>query len=152
MARLLILVAVTAALLAGGCATKVVASGCRLFSVDEGAWVAANHEILREIPVYPGSSLVGQRSRGEPDLDSCFRWPESGGAPYESFSTELKHRPPARVSSADISDFYAQRLAETGWRLEWHDGSTRAYARGAESLWLKTGGSTWSLLANHDRR
>jgi hypothetical protein len=128
--------------------------GCRLFSVDQDRWVAANKELLQEVPVYPGSMLMYESSDGASVArDRCIRAENSG--PYDSFHTDVRYRMPAGSEFADVAAFYRWELAKSGWQPGWHAGRLEfAYVRGNSFITVRSGLSEtfWEFVVNHDRR
>jgi len=88
--------------------------GCRLRSVDKGPYVAKNDAVLRRVPVYPGSYLVGSFSYGIPAPNACSG--RENGPPYDHFYTRRTFSKPSGTARGKIIRFYRKTLAPE-WRL-----------------------------------
>jgi hypothetical protein len=124
---------------------RVPFSGCRLFSVDEGPFVAANRALLDELPLFPGATRVFSSSSGfSVSNDRCFAFENSG--PYDSFQTSDRFTLPAKGQvltaappwydllgeSAQVPAvlvFYDRELPRRGWRLSHYSGGQIWYRR-----------------------
>lgn len=127
--------------------------GCRLFSVDQDEWVAANRALLEDVPVYPGSTLMYESSNGSAVAkDRCIRAENSG--PYDSYTTFVRYRMPAGSRFADVAAFYKRQLTRKGWRPGWYSGLEFAYVRGNAFATVRSarGETFWEFVVNHDRR
>jgi hypothetical protein len=77
----------------------VVSDGpCRLRSVDEDEFVAANRELLDALPVYPGASRTGSDSNGWYAGDACFGFAENSG-PIDRYETTDRFTLPVEGAS-----------------------------------------------------
>jgi hypothetical protein len=133
---------------------KVDPPGCRLFSVDTGASVAANRKVLDEIPVYRDSTLMYEVSHGSRVAnDRCLAFENSG--PYDSFATFVRYRMPPGSTFDDVAAFYSKQLGMRGWRLPkaWTP-LERTYVRGDARLNLQSaqGETFWELVVDHVSR
>ena len=126
---------------------------CRLFSVDEDAWVAANQELLDELPAYRTSTLMYESSNGSAFArDRCLGFENSG--PYDSYATFRRYDMPAGSKFAGVAAFYGEYLRGEGWSPYLRVGSLEvSYTRGDECLALRSaqGEMFFELVANHDR-
>jgi hypothetical protein len=157
--KILGLAGLAALVLVGSLAASVVVFksdallGCRLFSVDQDGWVAANRRMLEDLPVYPGSVLMYESSNGgSVAKDRCL--PAENSGPYDSFTTSVRYRMPAGSNFADVADFYERELTARGWRPGWHSGRYEfAYVRGDAFITVRSGVGApfWEFVANHDR-
>jgi hypothetical protein len=141
------------ALYAAGALGSGSGLGCRLSSVDEDEFVAANREMLKEIPVYPGSTLMYESSNGwAVAQDRCFPFENSG--PYDSYGTFVRYKMPTRTTFAEVDAFYRRELGARGWVLESYGGLERGYKRGEASLSVRSalGESFWEFVAVHKYR
>jgi hypothetical protein len=150
--KLIGLVALIPVVLIGLYVAEVDPPHCRLFSVDKGAWVAANQRLLDDVSVFPGSTLVDEGSNGGAIAsDRGFGFENSG--PYDSFWTERRYRMPAGAKFADVTTYYGNELGKRGWTLpKYWDRFRRAYLLGDTMLVLSSfrGEKFWQFTINHD--
>ncbi len=101
------------ALVVGSVAIDAAVRKCRLFSVDEDMYAAANRQVLATVPVYPGSQQINTGSIGEPAPKRCFNFENSG--PYDSFRTFVNYQSPIGTTPAKTLAFYDRHFAGRGW-------------------------------------
>jgi hypothetical protein len=135
-------------------AVSVVASDCRLRSVDEQAYVARNRAILDELPVFPRSELDSSSSNAWIASDACFGFNENG-PPYDAFETTDRYTLPEagtgvvaaswygidefgnRTGPAQVPavlGFYDRELAKLGWSVSHWSGPEVWFTNGEALL------------------
>jgi hypothetical protein len=133
-----------------GCGGVKSASGCRLRSVDKVSYVAANEEVFRQIPVFPGSKLLNSYSIGNPASNRCL--PTENGPPYDSFATTRWYSRPKATPTGAIVRSYRERLVPA-WQLRGYSATTpprdSAFRRGAAMVYISETDRGWELNVDH---
>jgi hypothetical protein len=129
-----------------GAKTATFPLGCRLASVDKGEFVLANHKVLEDVPVYPGSKLISETTSGFSVAgDRCLPMENSG--PYDSFATSRRYDMPVYARYEQVEAFYRNQLTARGWTLGWHSGPEQQYRKGEASLLVRGSSRWWGLVA-----
>lgn len=139
--------------------TALSTPACRIRSVNEKEYVAANRAILDRLPVYPSAKRMTTYSIPQTATDSCL--PTENGPPYDAYWTydtytlPPKGRPivsapwkvpdkygntrvPARVPSVLV--YYDRKLRERGWKRQvWSGCCEMGFKRGAAFLDVRVG-------------
>jgi hypothetical protein len=72
------------------------------------AVLAANHAVLRRVPVYPGAKFLVESTGALQDGDHSS----------DNYMTERLYQLPANASSQRVVAFYRVKLAALGWRMQ----------------------------------
>jgi hypothetical protein len=150
-----VIAAVLAAILAIAGAAVVVIVGfridppnCTLFGADKGEWEQANREVLSDVPIFPGSTLMYETMNGCAVADDrCIAF-ESG--PYDSYATFVRYRVPARGTFAQVSDFYDRELSARGWSVPPPEFvGDRQYTRANAKHWVRGDDDFWEFIVTY---
>jgi hypothetical protein len=129
-------------------------AGCRLRSVDKGAYVAQNDAVLRTVPVYPGSKLLSDESSGMHASNSCGL--SESGPPYASYWTTRRYSVPSDTPKGAIIRYYRRVLAAS-WRWTAHSVPDpgqptidSTFQRGDARLYvLEVAADEWSITVDY---